>query len=142
MPEEGYLLIHTELGPLGRVIETYEVNGDGPIIVPYITMLKNRVPWKIGERFSLGGLKLRVVDFSPELSSVSVVRDDLGFWWPFLQIKIDRFLINLKTRLILTAAIWGLAPWQEAVYAEWSTIHPISKLKKLWEKYLFLINGV
>lgn len=84
---------------------------------------KNRGP---GDVFSIGPYRLRVVWTDPVPPyAVFAVRDGLGAWRRSVWYAISSRLESVYRRLIITAAVWGLAEYNAATIPTWRDLYVV-----------------
>jgi hypothetical protein len=86
----------------------------------------------IGDVFSIGPYRLRIIEFDYSTSQALCVRVDLLFgWWFVFAHRAGRMLDLFYRRLIITASVWGLADYDRCTIPSWRNLHIVKWLIKL-----------
>jgi hypothetical protein len=91
--------------------------------------LTNRV-YRPGEVFTLGSLRLRVVDDMLVGPSLVVARDG---WHARLRYAVHhstKWIDKIYRHLIVTAAVWGLADYNDALLPSWRDVHFLKRFAR------------
>ena len=78
---------------------------------------------RVGHTFDLGPWRLRIIDVEYDLLRVTVMRDGGPARLRALRERIRRRAEWFTCRLILTAAVWGLADYDPALRPSWRDVH-------------------
>lgn len=88
-----------------------------------------------GDTFSIGGLKVRILEYHPEMDRYYVVRDKGTV--TALQYQAFRLLWRLDhiyRKAVLTAAVWGLATYKPHTVPHWRDVYLLDRLAKWWSR--------
>lgn len=142
---DHYPISHIEVTehdlPLGGVRYDFEWVGDSMVVG--ISLISQDALFidgghesiKIGHCFRLGPFDLRIVGHDPIRDEIYCVRTNFEGAFAFARLRCRRWFKMLSIRLILTAAVWGLAEFQrtdDPLWREpsWRDL----KIAKRWRK--------
>lgn len=102
---------------------TYEWEG-GPILqIDYMVLdVIGLDVYRVGDRFTIGPYRLRVIENQPWYRRMIVTADNPQSWFWIAYAKLWRVCDLIYRRSILTLAVWGLASTPRGVIPSWHDI--------------------
>lgn len=91
---------------------------------------RRKIMPKAGDVVMLNYWRLRVIEFEPWRRSYIVMVDGWPARYRVPLAKVHRVVRKVNARLILTAAVWGLAKWSDVVEPRWQDVYVVDWVVK------------
>jgi len=138
MMEYGQIEVHRKFTKDGDLESmSYEWKGPKTALVSlrslmYLDLDSNEL--KRGE-FNIGPYPVKLIGRDGWYGDYILIRtDNYTWWWTYLKEKAYPHLYMLKSRIIMTCWVWGLADTKSGVVPEWSDIKFIKRLKGMFDE--------
>jgi hypothetical protein len=98
-----------------------ELKGDGDDLIYWHAL---------GQEFNLGRIKARVIEYCAMSQTFTCIRSRPGWQLPMVATKFGSFFGEIGARLVLTAAVWGLAEVDQATVPSWRDFKIVQWLRR------------
>jgi hypothetical protein len=130
---ESKVLVKTIPLPFGKVRYEFEITDGFPVILGrMVSQYTDRPPKQIGDVFTIGQYRLRVVDVRHDLRLFVCMPDNLRGVLHQIAYQFLHIFDDVYRRTILTLYVWGLADFDEFRYSppSWRDIKVIKRFNR------------
>jgi hypothetical protein len=131
-PIHGTITATRHQGPLGLEQAHYQWEGGRYARVRRSLLGRDDGSVRVGEVVWAGPYRVRVIRCDFMLDAVTVVPEEPRAWGDLLTSLTAQLIERVYRRLILTAAIWGLANCDPSTLPTWRDLHVIAWAVRQW----------